>query len=192
MTELALPTNAPTVPSADSPPSLKTYAIVVTALSGFGVALELMIRLAPRAELRPEALLGPIFLLASLLAVTWLLMAGFRNYAILRGIARGRYYVDYKSDHPPDWVERPARTFNNLMQAPTLFFVVCALMMITRELDSAQLWLAWMFAATRIVHAIIYVGWNHVPSRFGSWMCGMITLIAIWTRFAIQSCPQLG
>jgi hypothetical protein len=165
---------------------------VTTALSAFGLALEALIRLSPRAAPRPEALLGPIFLLAFLLAVIWLLMAGFRNYAILRGIARGRYYVDYKSEAPPDWVERPARTFNNLMQAPMLFFVVCALMMITRELDSAQLWLAWTFVAARIVHALIYVAWNHVPSRFCSWMCGMIALIVIWTRFAMQSWPLLG
>ena len=84
-------------------------------------------------------------------------------------------------------IERPARTFNNLMQLPVLFYLVCILMMVTNTLDRAQLALAWVFVATRAVHAVIYIAVNHVPARFTAWLCGAIAVFVLWTRFAIQS-----
>jgi hypothetical protein len=131
--------------------------------------------------------LGPIFASAALVGAMVLLMVAFRNYAILRGNAEASYFARYASDVPPDWVERPTRTFNNLMQIPNLFWCVCILMMVTQTLDAAQVVLAWIFVFTRVLHAIIYTGWNYLPARFGTWMAGVITLSVLWIRFAIQA-----
>jgi hypothetical protein len=174
--------HAPSVPQ----PTLRNYAAVSAALACFGVALYAGIH-ATWALPPPDALLGPIFVLAGLVGVVWVLMVSFRNYAILRNIASATYYAAYQRAAPPDWVERPARTFNNLMQIPTLFWCVCALMMITRRLDGAQLFLAWVFVAARVMHALVYMIWNYLPARFGIWTAGTITLVVLWVRFALQS-----
>ncbi len=173
-------------------PSLRHYAVVSFALACLGVALYGLTRWMPRTVPAPGALLGPIFALVALMAVVCLLMVTFRNYAVLRGIAKVVYYTEYRSEAPPDWVERPARTFDNLMQIPNLFWLVCALMMITRELDAAQVALAWVFVATRVVHAVVYLVWNHIPARFGAWTAGVLVLGVIWGRFALQSWHLLG
>lgn len=170
-------------------PTVRDYLLVALPLCCFGVALYVGVVHVPRAAPAPEALLGPVFALAALVGLVWLLMVGFRNYAILRDIASAAYYVDYQRSTPPDWVERPARTFNNLMQLPSMFWCVCALMMITGRVDGAQLFLAWVFVAARVLHALVYMIWNHVPTRFGVWIAASITLAVIWVRFGLQSWP---
>ena len=95
------------------------------------------------------------------------------------------YYETYgDDDYPAEWIERPARTFDNLLQVPMLFYVVCLLMMVVDEIDSVQVTLAWLFVATRIAHAFIYIVFNRVPYRFAAFFAGVTTLVVIWTRFA--------
>jgi hypothetical protein len=184
-TTAAMP--APHRAAALPQPTLREYWVVTGLLACFGVALYVGVVHVPRPAPAPEALLGPIFALAALVGLVWLLMGGFRNYAILRDIASATYYATYQNSAPPDWVERPARTFNNLMQVPNLFWCVCALMMITGRVDGAQLFLAWVFVTARVTHALVYMIWNYLPARFCIWTAATITLAVIWVRFAMQS-----
>jgi hypothetical protein len=89
-------------------------------------------------------------------------MVVVRNSSVMRGLVAVDYYVAYTSAPPAEWIERTARAFNNLMQVPTLFYVVCTLMLVTRTLDQTQLAYAWIFVAMRALHACVYIGWNHV------------------------------
>lgn len=140
---------------------------------------------APRASL----VLGPVFAMVLLVAIVALLMISSRNLATLRGQVAARYYLAYSGPAPADWIERPARVFNNLMQLPTLFYVVCTLMLVTEHVDRTQLAYAWLFVALRALHAVLYIAWNPLPYRFGSWAMGLITLLVIWTRFALEAWP---
>jgi hypothetical protein len=64
--------------------------------------------------------------------------------------------------------------------------VVCVLMVVFRQVDAAQLTLAWAFVALRVLHAAVYISINYLPARFGSWFAGMVTLMVLWGRFASQ------
>lgn len=162
------------------------YARVAALLTAFGFLLAYLLRRASEPAPRAEELLGPVFGMVAVVACVWLLMVAVRNYVAIRGLASPQYYVDYSTHPPADWVERPARTFNNLMQMPILFYLVCTLMLLTHQLDRAQLACAWLFVALRVLHAVVYIGWNPLPYRFATWMMGSITLFVIWTRFARQ------
>jgi hypothetical protein len=140
---------------------------------------------------RPEQLLGPVFACVGLTAVVWFLMLTFRNGAILSGLAKSDYYSAYQASHPADWVERPARTFNNLMQVPSLFYVVCLAMIVMHTADRTQLAYAWLFTLLRAAHAVIYIGWNYLPLRFISWVMSFVTLCCLWVRFAVEVWPTL-
>ncbi len=167
-------------------PTLKDYAVVVSALTLFSIGLFIVCNRNAGIDIDADSLLLPLATLVGLIGFVWIVMLVFRNYAILRKITSGVYYQSYNEDHPPDWVERPARTFNNLMQLPQLFFLACILMMITGYVDRAQWMLVWIFVATRYAHAAIYMVWNHVPSRFGCYTAGAITLFVIYFRMADQ------
>lgn len=167
--------------------SLSAYAILTVCFILFGLGLASLVTMYSGQEARAAALLGPLFALATLIALVWTQMLVYRNFAAFKGIAPAAYYLRYSGKLPPDWVERPARAFNNLMQIPLYFCVVCLLMMVTERLDAAQLTLAWVFVATRVAHAVVYIVRNHLPSRFGLYVAGVATLAVILVRFAIQS-----
>lgn len=174
----------PTTPSG-SPIGVAEYLRVSGVLVAYCIGLAVVTRGTPKADPSPERLVAPIIALVGVTALVWLLMVVVRNATILRGITNADYYSAYQpSRHPPEWVERPARAFNNLLQVPVLFYVVCLLMMITGRVDEPQVTFAWIYVAIRVLHAVIYIGWNYVPYRFGAWLASCIALGVIWFRFA--------
>ncbi len=165
-------------------PTLNDYLRVATVLTLFTAAVSFSVVRSAQGLRAVDDLVGPILAMVGLTGVVWLLMVVARNGGVLRGLVSAKYYEDYTSDVPIEWIERPARTFNNLMQVPTLFYVVCLLMIATGWRDDAQLGLAWLFVLTRLVHATVYIAFNNVKWRFACWMTGCITLIFLWVRFA--------
>lgn len=139
------------------------------------------------AAAAPEAVIAPMVGLFALTAVVWFAMLVIRNTAVVTGRASVKYYTDYRSDVPDERIERPARTFNNLMQAPQLFYVACILMLVTKHVDEAQVTLAWTFVVLRGVHAAVYATVNRIPYRFAAWNASFVTLCVIWWRFAMQA-----
>lgn len=79
----------------------------------------------------------------------------------------GEYYRRYDLAPPPEWVERPARVYNNLMEFPTVFYALCLLLMYSDAVDGPQWVLAWTFVLLRWAHAVAYLVWNYLPTRFG-------------------------
>lgn len=134
-------------------------------------------------------ILGPVVALLGLTAVVFFLMLTARHGAILLRKAPIAFFRNFDGAEVPDWVERPARTFNNLMQTPTVFYVACAFMLQTQLVDSVQLALAWAFVAARVAHALVFVGWNAVKWRFATALVAFVALGTLLYRFAVQSFP---
>jgi hypothetical protein len=160
------------------------YVVVAGILTATIGALVSITSAAPSFDAEPRALLAPVFAMALLTAAVWTAMVLVRNISVMRGVASTRYYEAYRGDMPPDWIERPARTFNNLMQVPTLFYVACVFMVALHRIDPAAVALAWLFVAIRSVHAIVYIVWNRVSLRFATFTASCITLAVLWARFA--------
>ena len=157
------------------------YLLVGAALAAFAGVLAYAAAQAP-APASSQSLVEAMAALVGLTAAVWFLMVIYRNLAFIRGIATERYYEAYTVQAPPEWVERPARTYMNLLELPLLFYVACLLMIATGRLDSVQVSLAWLFVATRYVHAVVYIGFNYVPLRFAAFAGGAMTLGILWAR----------
>ena len=164
-----------------------TYLLVGVILAAFVAVLVAVVRTAPVPIVQGTAVIQPVVALVVLTAIVGLFMVVYRNLAVIRGTASGRYFRTFTADPPAEWVERPARTYMNLLELPVLFYVVCLLMLATGKFDSVQVSLAWVFVVTRYVHAFIYIGFNHLALRFTAFLTGVITLVVIWTRFAGQN-----
>ena len=167
------------------------YLLIGVILAAFVAVLVAVVRTtsasAHVAQGAAAALIQPVVALVVLTAIVGLMMVVYRNVALIRGAASARYFRTFTADQPAEWVERPARTYMNLLELPVLFYVVCLLMLATGSFDSVQVSLAWGFVMTRYVHAFIYIGFNHLPLRFTAFLTGVITLAVIWTRFAEQN-----
>ena len=138
-----------------------------------------------QASVNSVELIRPIVALVALTGLVWALMVVVRNTAVFRGAASIGYYRGYTGNAPPEWIERPARAFMNLLEVPVLFYLVCLLMIATQRFDATQVALAWAFVALRAVHAAIHIGWNDVRFRFFAYLSGCLVLVAIWVRFAV-------
>lgn len=159
--------------------------VAIGAIFALGIALIVSITSQAAEAVGPRGLVKPMLALFALTSAVWLAMVLIRNGAVIFRRASVKYYRDYKSDAPDEWIERPARTFNNLMQVPTLFYVISILMMLEPHIDISQIRLAWMFVATRALHAIVYICFNYVPVRFAIYAVSCIVLGVIWARYAL-------
>src|SRR5713226_3040877 len=168
-----------------------TYLLVGVILAAFVAVLVAVVRTTSASAYIVQgaaaALIQPVIALVVLTAIVGLMMVVYRNAAVIRGTASARYFRTFTADQPAEWVERPARTYMNLLELPVLFYVACLLMLTTGRFDAVQVSLAWIFVVTRYAHAFIYIGFNHVPLRFAAFLTGVFTLAVIWTRFAEQN-----
>ena len=79
-----------------------------------------------------------------------------------------------------DQAQKVANNYRNQFELPVLFFAVVAFTMILRHVDALMLWLAWIFVATRVVHAAIHIGPNVVRWRAITFLLGAIAVSTMW------------
>ena len=168
-------------PKAGAKPTARDYAGVGAFLILTSCVMVMIVRAGGSTPARDQ-LLAPMAALVGLIGVVWLLMGIVRNVAVMRGRVDARRYIDYEHGDIDERIERPGRTFNNLFQVPVLFYVACLAMMITERIDAAQLRLCWLFVGLRALHAVVYIGWNHLPTRFAAFVASCLVLWTIWGR----------
>ncbi len=157
-------------------------ALLLIVLSGVGIGA---VSWGPQNPADPHQLVQPMLVLAALTFAALLSTASIRNWAVRTRRMSVKYARDLRTDPPAEWIERPARTYNNLMQAPSLFYVISLLMIVTPWTDAAQIRLAWAFVALRAAHALIFLAANNVPLRFAAFAASSLALMAMWGRFAV-------
>jgi len=176
-------TNAIATSTAGDGVTPGAYLKLALLLTACGAWLVAVTSGTPKVRLDDRALIAPISALVGFTGAVCLLMTIVRNLSVILGLTSAGAYVKNHSHTGPDWIERPARTFDNLMQVPMLFYLACVLSMLTHTVDRVQLMLAWTFVALRVAHAVVYVGWNPLHYRFGTWIGACIVLATMWIRF---------
>ena len=76
--------------------------------------------------------------------------------------------------------------YQNQFELPVLFYALVALALITRKADMLFVVMAWMFVASRLVHAAIHTTSNKLSRRFMAFVLGVLILAAMWIIFAIR------
>jgi hypothetical protein len=77
-----------------------------------------------------------------------------------------------------------ADNYQNLFEAPVLFYVVCLAIAITGTESLLQIGLAWLYVLLRSIHSYIHVTYNRVMHRFAAFAASGAVLVAMWTVFA--------
>lgn len=133
----------------------------------------------------PASILLPLFVEV---ALTFALL-GWMGRLRVPDARSGRVRAEDVTLGQPGWSTRATQvgnSFNNQFQLPVLFYVLTALAMVTRKADLLFVVLAWVFVATRIVHAFIHTGGNDLRQRFGAFLAGVLVLMVMWLIFAVQ------
>jgi hypothetical protein len=142
----------------------------------------------PAAIASPFALLWPTFAMAGLVFIVWITLFVQRIGHIRRnppgqgdlstGEAARRYFQP---------VEMPANNLANLFEMPVLFFALVPLLLMFRQVTSAQLMLAWLFVLLRAAHSLIRVGRGGVRNRFRMYAASTAVLSAMWIGFFVDA-----
>ncbi|SFR64799.1 hypothetical protein SAMN05216203_2146 [Marinobacter daqiaonensis] len=82
----------------------------------------------------------------------------------------------------PDYVLKINNCIRNQFEVPVLFFVLALSLMVLDAVDWVSLTLAWLFVASRIAHAVVHTGSNHIPTRRRLFLVGvlLVLVLAVW------------
>lgn len=85
------------------------------------------------------------------------------------------------------WSEQATKVANNYknqFELPVLFYAAAAFAVVFKQADALMVGLAWAFAISRVVHAIIHIGPNVVIWRGIAFLVGAAVLLAMWLLMA--------
>lgn len=137
--------------------------------------------MSPRA-----ILLLPVFVQAGLTFFLCLWMAKERRDVFRRGELRWQD-IALKQTPWPSQAQKISNAFQNQFEIPILFYVLVALVLVTRKGDLGFVVLEWMFVASRLAHAYVFTTTNHVPTRGLVYIAGVLVLVLMWLAFMLES-----
>jgi hypothetical protein len=132
-----------------------------------------------------QMVLLPVFVLVGLAFFLLLWMATARTKALK---ARETSLKDIAL-RQPNWPEKATQIgncFSNQFEIPVLFYILIALALPLHKTDLFIVLMSWVFVATRLIHAGIFVTSNDVRQRGLVWFAGVLVLLAMWIYFALR------
>lgn len=130
------------------------------------------------------AIFWPVIAQVTLIHAVYYLMAMRRFGAVRAGTAKAKDYVIPTIEPAPS--ATVARNLINQFELPVLFFLVCTLLYITAGVNTIVLAVAWLFVASRAVHAYVHVTSNRLMLRQRLFTLGFIFDFILWVLFAIH------
>ncbi|RVT46893.1 hypothetical protein EMM73_06830 [Rheinheimera sediminis] len=78
-----------------------------------------------------------------------------------------------------------SRNFDNQFQLPVLYLFAVTFALQFALADLALVVLGWLFVISRLVHAYVHVGANHVRLRFAVYLFGALMLVMFWLKLSL-------
>ena len=132
-----------------------------------------------------QAVLLPLFVEVALTFVLLYWMAYVRTRAIRIGEIKAQNIALREPNWPPG-ITQVGNAYHNQLELPVLFYVLTILSLVTRHADLLFVVLAWIFVASRIVHAYIHETDNNVNRRGPIFGLGALVLTIMWLVFMVR------
>ena len=85
----------------------------------------------------------------------------------------------------PPQAQWKAHNYNHLMEQPTLFYAVCAVLALSGTGNGVNAWIAWGYVGLRIAHSLVQATTNRVRPRFLLFMLSSLMLVALTLHAAL-------
>lgn len=86
----------------------------------------------------------------------------------------------------PFSIESARQHYKNMFELPILFYLLCILLIFFNNITSIDVYLAWGFVISRIIHSIIRIPNQNVNYRFTAFSIGFIILLIEWILFGLK------
>lgn len=127
-----------------------------------------------------------ILLMFTLTCVVGFSLGIARMIAIKNGFLKVRYFRLFTGDTPPDNLEKLRRNFSNLLEVPTLFYILILFQLVEKNITQFTIIGAWIFVSLRVIHSLIHVTYNNPLHRFIVFLASNFVLITMWITFALN------
>ncbi len=135
-----------------------------------------------------SAILQPVVALAAWTMVMWVWMYATRMPALRKSGAN----LDELVQGPPSRIDEvlpskvqwPARNYNHLHEAPTVFYAVALVLAVTGNGGGHGAQVAWAYVALRVLHSIVQSTINKGGPRFALFALSTLCLMALVFRAA--------
>ena len=123
-----------------------------------------------------------VLVLWTLLIMFWMAITRFRAFSQagidLAAADPGARYADIEPQLPPS-VNWKSHNYTHLLEQPTLFSGVVAILALSGQGDGLNATLAWGYVILRIVHSLWQCLINKVPVRFGLFLLSSLLLLTL-------------
>jgi len=114
-----------------------------------------------------------------LLTIIMLIILGVRKARAVKAGQVNRHQTALDNRVWPENVRKVSNNIANQFEVPVLFYVLCLVFYGINAAGVTAMVLAWLFVLSRIAHAIVHIGSNHVPTRLRLFLLGCFVLIAM-------------
>ena len=134
--------------------------------------------------MQPIPILAPaaVLVLWSLIVLGWLTATRFPAFARsgirVGGAEPGTRYVDVEHMMPPK-VNWKSHNYTHLMEQPTLFYAVVAILALSGAGVGVNVSLAWAYVGLRVVHSIWQGQFNIISIRIALFTLSTLCLLAL-------------
>ena len=131
------------------------------------------------------SLIYPMATLFLLNIIVVSLMLFFRVKAVRSRKVSPRYFKRNKGADLPDHLEGLSQNYNNLLELPLLFYVVCiAIIALKLNVEEFVVY-AWLYVGFRYIHSYIHITYNHILHRLFAFAASCFVLVTMWVKLVL-------
>lgn len=130
-------------------------------------------------------ILSPVMALIGWTLAVLLLIPYQRFKAAFAGRVSAEDFRYGESARVPAAVSIPNRNLQNLLEVPLLFYLLCLIGYLTRQVDALALALAWSYVGLRVLHSLVHLTYNRVMHRFLVFAASNLILLILWGRLLL-------
>lgn len=130
-------------------------------------------------------ILSPVMALIGWTLAVLLLIPYQRFKAAFAGRVGAEDFRYGESARVPAAVSIPNRNLQNLLEVPLLFYLLCLIGYLTRQVDALALALAWSYVGLRVLHSLVHLTYNRVMHRFLVFAASNLILLILWGRLLL-------
>ncbi len=112
------------------------------------------------------SILLPVLFLAFWTFIIFMIMAPARFYFLRMKHPQTAAHTKNLKGLLPPWTERVADNYNHLFEQPVVFYVTTLSIAVINNIEPLMIQLALAYVLLRVLHSIVQITFNFVPSRF--------------------------
>lgn len=129
-----------------------------------------------------QSIIYPMATMFLLNMIVMFLMLYFRVKAVRTRKVSPRYFKLNKGADIPDHLVALSQNYNNLLELPVLFYIIClAALLINSNIEYFVI-CAWLYVVLRYSHSFIHITYNHILHRLAAFTASSIVLILMWVK----------